>query len=1295
MSTQQPPTARRLPPSSVRPSDSSCFILLPLPSFALLADPAKQSHLDSYPASFDQFAFAPKFADRAVPVFSVDGSFPSFDSPITLPSSLLPSAGRLPPPSEVEYISSDMSDSTSAQGTQLGVTMPKKRPSLESILIPTFLQHPPHIPLVSPSLKPHSRGRSQSTSSYIAQHRAASDSRSKPVSPRDSPPPDYLIDEDPFANLTSTSAMASPSVSRSVSSWWDDGFRPGPSASADAELRSPLAPSTSSHRSRTNPSSPISAPVSLPPHQLPPVPPIEVHRRRVRPAHARPAFSQRPSLPSLRTLAESDFIYPIKARKGTLGARLPLEPWNMDIPPSPAPAPEPEIFVAVNPPNDDPQSVFSPPAPLRVDVELLHSENESALSRHAVSGVGLDVAEPPYEDIPSHVHSPGDEGLSFVQSPSALEPDSHCEQRPTDEMFSSFINTLSALSTPSHSRSSSLSSATSFSPTFSSPESIDTTPDALSRYSPESDHSEYGVEGDSLDAYNIAQDLGDDLEADLTSPVLSPRPGHTPHNSISSMPGGFPGLDDFEPSTSVDTPRASILSASANRVSVLSNGDEEWFSSNEDEIESVSDPTSEAMDGGDGAYRGSRSHASEGEAGRGSGGRDQRGQSGRNGGSGGFGNGQSGGESGSGGGGRDGRDGDRKDGRNIGIPIFSSSEESEASEDEDDTAQLPASRRPSATILPPSISSKASPAPHAEGDSSDDDVPLAQRIPTALKAQRTIRRQVRDETDQRRRDRALRRAQQGALSPADAATGSSREASRRPSRDIPRSPLSPAAMSQSQDAALQSAPALAPAPVGRPRTKTLPGNISRPAALAALTEKLSRVQLTDAPPTAFRDRKYPAQTDDAMYASSSSANRSHGSGLDEHGARERTLKPMRSFHRTNMPDHALSTPTSAPPISGQRLGRSVTSARRTHREEAPASSSQTMPSRSTTSSGGPQRSRSVRRPAEEARSSSTSARTSVDNEGRSHRPPMPPLPPAEVLSNLSQPKSSSQSASHEPKGQVAWQQRVFIGDMQRFNMMEIGPTTTSKEVIEMLDRQAQLDQWVGSGGWMLYEVAQDFGMERPIRNYEVVADVVNSWDKDRTVNMLVARKTALAAILHPSAMPSSSPVFSGYVEWESKRGKWNKRWLELKEHSLFLSKRDSGKDSTFLCSLSNFDAYQVTRPHKAPKAFVFAVKSTDNLTFFENASDYVHIFSCGERDGQNWLEKLLVARSYIINQERNVIVNSAPGGGAPNKGLSRAGTRKGQRPAQPLVNVSAPQSGYTAMPPDTDVFAPGSLLYKR
>lgn len=156
-----------------------------------------------------------------------------------------------------------------------------------------------------------------------------------------------------------------------------------------------------------------------------------------------------------------------------------------------------------------------------------------------------------------------------------------------------------------------------------------------------------------------------------------------------------------------------------------------------------------------------------------------------------------------------------------------------------------------------------------------------------------------------------------------------------------------------------------------------------------------------------------------------------------------------------------------------------------------------------------------------------------------------------------------------------------------------------------------------------------------------------------------------------------------------------------------------GKDETLVCSLSNFDAYAVTRIHKAPKPYIFAVKSTDNLSFFEEASDYVHIFSCNQKDGELWMQAILLARvcpsllcqrtavqlttsmqSYVLRQERNVLVSKAPPPAAPaGKSLARSGTRK-QTPAQPLVHVSPPFSAVVG-PAAGNEFTPGTLLGGR
>ncbi|TFK23077.1 hypothetical protein FA15DRAFT_757558 [Coprinopsis marcescibilis] len=277
------------------------------------------------------------------------------------------------------------------------------------------------------------------------------------------------------------------------------------------------------------------------------------------------------------------------------------------------------------------------------------------------------------------------------------------------------------------------------------------------------------------------------------------------------------------------------------------------------------------------------------------------------------------------------------------------------------------------------------------------------------------------------------------------------------------------------------------------------------------------------------------------------------------------------------------------------------------------------------------------------------------------------------------------------RGQVV-QQRIFIGDMQRFNMVEISATTTAGDVVETIEAQGNVKNIIGVGGWMLWEVAQDFGMERPIRSFELLADVQASWNKDKMVNLFVMKMTPLAVPLNRNAIPSSSPRHGGYVEWESKRGKWSKRWMELREHSIWLSKRENSKDEVFLCSLSNFDAFHINRTHRAPKAFAFSVKSTDNLSYFENAADYLHTFSCSEKDGKMWMEKILVARSYVLHQERQVLFNPKAAGGNGAGALSRSGTKKSASRPAPLVSVPPP---FSAKPVSSGgaVFEPGSLLH--
>lgn len=158
--------------------------------------------------------------------------------------------------------------------------MAKKRRSLQSILIPSFLHSPPSsVPPTpsTPELRP-SRARSHSELIY---HPPLDDAASRAS-------PSFLLDDDPFANLSTAPTQ--------VTSSSDAKAPPTQLVSPRITPRSPLSPCTS-ESAKSSPASMSSFP-------------------RSHPAHKRPAFAPRPSLPSLHALAQMNapLVLPRKVR---------------------------------------------------------------------------------------------------------------------------------------------------------------------------------------------------------------------------------------------------------------------------------------------------------------------------------------------------------------------------------------------------------------------------------------------------------------------------------------------------------------------------------------------------------------------------------------------------------------------------------------------------------------------------------------------------------------------------------------------------------------------------------------------------------------------------------------------------------------------------------------------------------------------------------------------------------------------------------------------------------------------
>lgn len=687
--------------------------------------------------------------------------------------------------------------------------------------------------------------------------------------------------------------------------------------------------------------------------------------------------------------------------------------------------------------HSSPDSSFPPTPQLSADSPTYYSQGYSTLFAHNSSSSFFDDLAATLDNDYSHA-------TSHLHTSRALSSDDElgCDFEPgtSAQTIRSFMPAPST----SHFRTSSSTSEGDTVQWTSSEDSLPLSPTTLSSASDDSmpTSSSSSDLGDGGDFLSFDSDSSEDDSEYQTAPIS--RPG-SQHDSPPRIPAPLPtptlAYDD-EPD-SLSTSERSSIDITA-RLSMLSiPGQSDTGSSRYVSAE-------ELVDAPDGAQRSNGNYSrQEGSSRQQSHWQSSNGTSGSR--TTGNGNGFASGSGG--GGGRDDRDGNddryRRPYPRASVPTQDSSDTSESEEESsDDYGEEERSQ--------PVRSSRA--ARPASPSSTDDDVPLAQAIPGALRAQRTIRRQVKDEKEQKKRARSLRRPSPAEPSPASPA--------------LPKLPPSSFAEVVPLAGPSKSLPPVFPSQsITRPRTKTLPSQPSSPFSVGELTKKLIGVQggglavppaphpparhSHDLPP---RSPRSPVLPDGRL--SSEPPNVPSSSRMppqDPAGSHQR-LRSMRSFHR---PRTTTDDSSATPPPIPQCLGRSATTATRRPpaQESQPPSAMHYPPSREEGRQNSLERARSTksvkslhsRRP-----SMDRSARPSADHE----RPPLPPLPSGEVLTL---------------KMQTAWQQRVFIGNLQRFNQVEITSSSSARDVLETLQNQGGLDGGTAHG-WMLWEVSQDFGM---------------------------------------------------------------------------------------------------------------------------------------------------------------------------------------------------------------------------
>ncbi|GAC99765.1 hypothetical protein PHSY_007368 [Pseudozyma hubeiensis SY62] len=286
--------------------------------------------------------------------------------------------------------------------------------------------------------------------------------------------------------------------------------------------------------------------------------------------------------------------------------------------------------------------------------------------------------------------------------------------------------------------------------------------------------------------------------------------------------------------------------------------------------------------------------------------------------------------------------------------------------------------------------------------------------------------------------------------------------------------------------------------------------------------------------------------------------------------------------------------------------------------------------------------------------------------------------------------------------------KVFILSRQRFTVVEVPVSARARDLaLEVIERE-RLPMDDSKGGWVVFDCSAQLGIERPLREYEMVTEVMNVRAHPKTDYFLIKR-TELSSYLSIRSVPSSSPALAGWVYVQDRKKKWNKRWLELRDHALYHAKNEKGKDEVSICQISTFDVYLVdSSAIKMPKANGFALRSQDPITMFEKPEqDYMHYFCLTDPAAhRDWVRAILNVRTYILKQEKAVLFQiesplSSQDAAVASGGLSRKNTsrRANGRAGAVAADTSVSSSAAPAQPApliDSSAFAgpfaKGSLL---
>ncbi|KAB8067035.1 hypothetical protein BDV29DRAFT_163890 [Aspergillus leporis] len=144
----------------------------------------------------------------------------------------------------------------------------------------------------------------------------------------------------------------------------------------------------------------------------------------------------------------------------------------------------------------------------------------------------------------------------------------------------------------------------------------------------------------------------------------------------------------------------------------------------------------------------------------------------------------------------------------------------------------------------------------------------------------------------------------------------------------------------------------------------------------------------------------------------------------------------------------------------------------------------------------------------------------------------------------------------------AGERRVVVQYRKTSLNLRVTPTTTAQDLL-FLAAECLADQ-IDPPKFILMESFGELGLERPLRRYECVRDVMNSWAHDQENTLIIVPAASLDALslLDPRHAPTETPAdVTLHMYYSQRPRKWDKRYITLRaDGQITWSKKEQGQD---------------------------------------------------------------------------------------------------------------------------------------